>query len=236
MRKKVSIIIPAFNEEKFLPKLINKIKLSKISNVFEKEIIIVDDGSTDDTKKVVKNFKNIKYFFQKNSGKGKAVQRGIKSSTGQIILVQDADLEYDPVDYNKLLHNFKKRKKIAVFGSRYLKKNFFSSFQKRKKNHGFFQILFNFILSTFFYILYGKYITDLLTGYKLYERDFFKKISVKTRGFETDHELTIKLLKKGYKIIEVPIKYYPRSKQEGKKINIIDAFKAIITILKLKFL
>ena len=159
--------------------------------MFEKEIIIVDDGSTDNTKKVIKKFKNIKYFFQKNSGKGKAVQRGIRSSTGQIILVQDADLEYDPVDYNKLLLNFKKQKKIAVFGSRYSKKNFFSS---------------------------------------------FKKISVKNRGFETDHELTIKLLKKGYKIIEVPIKYFPRSKQEGKKINIIDAFKAIITILKLKFL
>ncbi len=236
MKRKISIIIPAFNEEKFLPKLLKKIDKVKINKLFSKEVIIVDDGSTDRTREISKKFKKIKYIYQKNSGKGRAVQRGIKASNGEIILVQDADLEYDPSEYSKLLNKFVRNKKIAVFGSRYYKKKIFHFFFNKKKNHGFLQIIFNYSLSLFFFILYGKYISDLLTGFKLYERSFFKKIKVKTNGFETDHELTVKLLKKGYKIYEIPINYFPRSKKDGKKINLFDAFKAVIIMVKLKFL
>ena len=112
--------------------------------------------------------------------------------------------------------------------------NFSYSFKKDNKQ-SYLAFIFNFFLSLYFYILFGKYYSDLLTGYKVYERNFFKKIKVKTTGFETDHELTINLLKNGYDIIEVPVKYISRSKKEGKKINIFDAFKAIALITKMRF-
>lgn len=234
---KVSIIIPAYNEGNFIEQLLKKIINVNLSSIgFKKEIILVDDGSLDNTKKIVKKFKKVKYLKQYNQGKGKAVQRGIKYSSGKIILVQDADLEYDPYDYPSLLKPFKLKKNIAVYGSRYLNKSIFSYSFKKKNKQNFLIYVFNFFLSFYFFILFKKYFSDLLTGYKVYEKDFFKKIKVKTKGFETDHELTIELLKKNYEIIEVPIKYNSRTKKEGKKINIFDAFKALILITKMRFL
>ena len=235
--KKVSIIIPAYNEQKYLPillKKIIKINLNKIN--FKKEIIVINDGSTDNTKKVIEKFKNIKIINQKNQGKGRAVQNGIKKASGELILIQDADLEYDPKDYFKLLKPFKKHKRISVYGTRYFKKNITSyKFTGKKNKQNFMAFIFNFLISSYFFILFGKYITDLLTGYKLYPKELFNNIKIKTNGFETDHEITVNLLKQKYKILEVPIKYYPRSHFEGKKINFFDALKALWVISRMRF-
>ena len=235
MKKKLSIIIPTYNEGKYLPillKKINNVNLSKFK--LTKEIIIVNDGSTDNTNKILKKFKNIILINQKNRGKGYAVQAGIKKSTGQIILIQDADLEYDPKDYINLLKPFFLKKKIAVFGSRYLKKNIFSYNFLKPQKQNYLNFFFNFIISVYFFLFYKNYITDLLTGFKVYEKNFFYKNKINSTGFEADHEITIKLLKNNYKIVEIPIKYNPRTKSEGKKINILDAFKALFIIAKMK--
>ena len=237
MKKKVSIIIPAYNEENSIEKLLKLIKSIKLEKIgFSKEIICIDDGSTDKTSILIKKFKDVVYIKQKNSGKGAAVQKGISRSKGQLILVQDADLEYSPKDYIKLLKPFIKKKKIAVYGSRYFNKSLFSYNFFSKEKQSYLAYVFNFFLSGFFYIVFGKYYSDLLTGYKVYEKGFFKKLKIKTKGFETDHEITINLLKNDYKILEVPIKYTPRSKKEGKKINFFDAIKAIFLIIKMKFI
>ena len=236
MKKKLTIVIPAFNEAQYIPNLIKKISEVNLSKYnISKEVVLVDDGSTDGTKKIIKKFKTIKYIKQSNQGKGRAVQKGIKKASGSIVLIQDADLEYDPRDYSKLIKPFLTNKKIAVYGSRYLKKNIFSYKFKKKNKQSYLAFLFNFFLSFYFYILFGKYFSDLLTGYKVYEKDFFNKINIKTAGFETDHEITVNLIKKGYNIIEGPVKYNSRTKKEGKKINIFDAYKALALITKMRF-
>jgi len=235
--KKVSIIIPAYNEEKTIGKLLDKIIKIQLNQInFEKEIIVVDDGSDDNTSNICEKYQNIKLVKQRNMGKGRAIQNGIKFSKGNYILIQDADLEYDPIFYKELLKPFNHFKKnIAVFGSRYLKKN--KSLRKKPfPNQDFFAFFFNYFLSFFFLILHGKFISDLLTGYKVYEKIFFEKNSIYSSGFEADHEITAKLLRNDIKIIELPIKYYPRTKQEGKKISFKDAIKAVLVIIKYRIL
>jgi dolichol-phosphate mannosyltransferase len=240
--KKVSIILPIYNEQNFVLKLVKIIKkeIKKIKG-FKFDIIAINDGSTDNSLKVLKKIKGIKILSQSNLGKGRAVQRGIKFSKSDLILVQDADLEYHPSDYKYLLKPFLKRKMISVYGSRVLglinknrKKNKFF-FKSKHEKQGFGPYLMNIILKIYFNILYGQSIHDLLTGYKVYERQFFFKNKILTNGFETDHEISVKLIKNGYKIIEIPIKYSPRTRQEGKKINILDAFKAFIVIFRFYF-
>ena len=235
--KKVSIIIPAKNEEKTIGDLLDKIINIKLDQIkFEKEVIVVDDGSDDNTAKICEKYKNIKLLKQKNKGKGSAVQNGIKFSTGDYILIQDADLEYDPNCYKELLEPFNHfNNKIAVFGSRYLIDN---SLLRKKPflNQNLFAFLFNYFLSFLFFIVHGKFISDLLTGYKVYEKLFFQENIINSTGFEADHEITIKLLRNRIKIIEIPIKYYPRTKKEGKKISFKDAIKAILVIIKFKIL
>ena len=231
--KIVSIIIPAYNEEKTIGKLLTKIININLDEInFKKEIIVVNDGSNDKTTQICKKYDEVKLLNQNNMGKGKAVQSGIKVSKGDYILIQDADLEYDPVFYKYLLEPFNKSKgNIAVYGSRYLTENK-TLIKKPFAGQNIFAFFFNYFLATFFLILYGKLITDLLTGYKVYERNFFEKNTIYSSGFETDHEITVKLLRNKTKIIEIPIKYYPRSKKEGKKITFKDAIKALLIILK----
>jgi glycosyltransferase involved in cell wall biosynthesis len=231
--KIVSIIIPAYNEENTIGKLLTKIIDINLDEInFKKEIIVVDDGSNDKTSQICKKYDGIKVLNQTNMGKGKAVQNGIKISKGEYILIQDADLEYDPVFYKDLLEPFNNSKKsIAVYGSRYLKDNK-TLIKKPFVGQNIFAFLFNYFLSFFFIILYGRLISDLLTGYKVYEKAFFEKNTIYSKGFETDHEITVKLLRNKTKIIEIPIKYYPRSKKEGKKISFKDAIKALLIILK----
>jgi len=234
--KSVSIIIPAYNEKKTIGKLIKKIQSINLNKFkLKKEIIVVNDGSTDGTEIFLKKFKKIKIINIKNQGKGRAVQIGIKNTKSDLVLIQDADLEYDPNDYQSLLRPFLYNKKIAVYGSRtmMLKKNSKNLFFKSKHpSQGFGPYIMNKILQILFYLLYKNNITDLLTGYKIYNRKFFTKNKISTNGFETDHEISIKLIKNNYKIIEIPINYKPRTRSEGKKINFLDGVKAIYTLFR----
>ena len=236
MTQKISIIIPSYNEANYIDKIISKIKKLdwKVLN-FNYEIIVVDDGSTDNTQNVLNNIDSIKIINQENKGKGNAVQNGIANSTGDYILIQDADLEYDPSDYYNLLAPLQTEKKISVYGSRPMnikREDIFLSDKHQMQSYG--SYFMNKLLCVMFKNLFRLNLTDPLTGYKVYERNFFLNHRITSEGFEADHEITIKLIKSGYKILEVPIRYNPRSKSEGKKINLLDAFKAMYILVKLK--
>jgi len=239
--KKVSIIIPAYNEEAFIGILLQKILDIDLTPFdFMKEIIVVDDASKDKTYEIASSYENVIAIKQsKNQGKGAAVQKGIKESSGDWILVQDADLEYDPRDYIFLIQALEKGNKVAVYGSRT---------RGQIKGRGWWHLspgkhpkqstgpwLAGVILSVWTFNLYGNWISDTLTAYKLYPANIIKGFNVKTCGFETDHEITAKLIKSRIQIKEIPIRYYPRSVIEGKKIKLRDGLIALWTLLKYRF-
>lgn len=240
--KKVSIIIPAYNEETFIGVLIKKILNIDLEHLgFAKEVIVVDDGSQDKTYEIASNCEGIRCIKQfKNQGKGAAVQRGIKESTGDWILVQDADLEYEPNDYIPLLKALENEKEMAIYGSRTMGQikdhGWYHFFPGKHKNQSFGPWFAGVILSIWTFLLYGRWISDTLTAYKLYPAKGIKNFSIKTCGFETDHELNAKLIKSGTQIKEIPISYYPRSIADGKKIKPIDGLIAIWTLLKYRFI
>lgn len=231
--KCLSIIVPVYNEEKSLKKLFKKLSLLRFRKM-KKEIIAVNDGSTDESLKILRKLNKKIIHNQKNQGKGKAVQLGISKSGGDYVIVQDSDLEYSPSDISKIVNNINNSEKISVYGSRYLPLTF-GFLPKYHKGQNLSSYFANILFIALFFLLYGKLITDPLTGYKLYEKKFFKKNLIKSNGFEADHEITAKLIKQNYKIIEVPINYKPRTVAEGKKINFFDALKAIFTIIKYRF-
>ena len=231
--KKLSIIIPIYNEGKNLKILLKKIDLIKLAKI-KIEIIAVDDGSTDDSLFILKKFKKIKILTQKNQGKGKAVQHGISKSSGDYIIIQDGDLEYDPKDIIKMCNKINKSNKTSIYGSRYLP-FVYGLVPKYYKGQNLSSYVANIIFIFLFLILYGKLITDPLTGYKLYKKDFFKNNIIRSKGFEADHEISAKLIKQKYNIIEVPIAYKPRTLAEGKKINFFDGVMALFTIIKYRF-
>ncbi|HPG29719.1 MAG TPA: glycosyltransferase family 2 protein [bacterium] len=240
-KNKLSIIIPAYNEEKFIGELIEIIEKINIEPLgFDKEIIVVDDCSKDKTFEKASNYKTVKCVRHPvNKGKGAAVQTGIKESSGNYILVQDADLEYDPADYipmlEKLNSELKNNKLVSIYGSRILGQKKLGRKSGIHPSQGLGPFIMNNVLTLLAYILFGKLITDTLTAYKIYPAEIIKGFTVKTKGFETDHELTSKLIKQNVKITEVPISYNPRTVQEGKKIKAIDGLKAIWTFIKFRF-
>jgi glycosyltransferase involved in cell wall biosynthesis len=232
--KKISIIVPIFNEEKNLKKIFKKLFYLKFKGC-KKEIIAINDGSTDRSPHILKKFKKIKIFSQKNQGKGKAVQLGISKAIGSHVVIQDSDLEYTPRDIIKLYDATKNLRDVSIYGSRYLPL-YFGFIPKYYKGQNLSSYFANIIFIILFFILYQRIITDPLTGYKLYEKKFFKNNLIKSKGFEADHEITAKLIKKNYKIIEIPINYKPRTKAEGKKINFFDGLKALYTIIIYRFI
>ena len=238
---KLSVVIPAYNEEKLIHRLIQKVMDVPTESLgFVKEIIVVDDGSSDSTFQVASSFKNVKVLRQeKNSGKGSAVQRGVEASSGEYVLIQDADLEYDPQDYMPMLAVLTQNKDVAVYGSRTWgqwsrNKNFMLPGKHPAQGLG--PWCAGVCLCVWTFLLYGKWLTDTLTAYKIYPAKVLKSLQVKTRGFETDHEITAKLIRRGISIQEVPIGYSPRSVAEGKKIRLRDGFLAVWTLLRFRCL
>ena len=228
---KLSIIIPVYNEEKSILEVIKKVKEVKLNNII-KEIIIVDDFSTDNTKKILSELKDssLKIFFhQKNIGKGAAVRTGLKYTTGDIIIIQDADQEYNPEEYEKLLKPIIENKTKVVYGSRTeaIRKNL----KKMYKLH-YFGNLFLTIMTN---ILYGAKITDMETGYKMFRKEVIEKMNLKAKRFDFEPEITAKILKRGYKITEIPIYFVGRKFNEGKKITWKDGIKALYYLIKYRF-
>ena len=225
----LTIIIPVYNEKNNIEKILNKIFSIKL---IKKEIIIVDDCSTDGTREILK--KNLKYkvkrviFHKKNCGKGAAINSAKKFISGDIVLIQYADLEYDPNDYYKLLKPFKKKIVKCVYGSRFLP----SSKCSRPKSFAFqIRIIANYFLTLLSNLLNNQNLTDAHTCYKVFRANLFASIELEERGFEFCPEVTAKISKKKIKIYEVPIKYVFRTYEEGKKIKFMDGLKAIKTIL-----
>ena len=228
---KLSIIIPCYNETKTIDIIIKKIIDSLIMyNFLNYEIIIVDDFSTDGTREKLNNFssekKNIKiYLHDQNLGKGAAIQTAIKHVSGDLLIIQDADLEYDPFDYNKLLLPFFETEADVVYGSRFLGGG------KYVRIHFFWHFLANKILTFICNLFINLNLTDMETGYKVFKTDAIKSINLKEKSFSFEPEVTIKLAKKKLKFYEVPITYNGRSYDEGKKIGLKDAFIALKTII-----
>ena len=231
---KVSIIIPVFNEANTILKILKKIKKIKKIN---KEIIIINDGSTDDTKKIIekkcKGLFNKLISYKNNRGKGYACRKGLKTVTGKIVIIQDADLEYDPKDYLKLLNPILKKKTNVVYGSRVLKGGVrirprsFDVVVRLSANH-FLTFLSN--------ILNNHNLTDAHTCYKVFKSNLIKKINLYEDGFNFCPEITAQFSKINERIHEVPINYYGRTHDQGKKIYFSDGIKAIYALFKYNIL
>ncbi len=228
--RKVSIIIPVYNEKETLTALLEKVEQAKFAGL-EKEIIITDDASTDGTIDIIRQLDKPykKLFHKKNQGKGAAIRTAIKEATGDFIVIQDADLEYLPDDYDNILPLLINDKADVVYGSRFIIKSNLKNFiLKNKLANKFLTLLTN--------VLYGAEITDMETCYKAFKREFIQNITIRANRFDFEPEITAKILKKGARIKEVPINYIARGHNDGKKINWKDGIHAIITLIKYRFI
>ncbi len=234
LKLKLSIIIPVYNERKTIDQILKKIENINIRYI-EKEIIIVDDFSVDGTRDILKKIKKHKvYYHDKNYGKGSAVKTGFRNASGEIILIQDADLEYEPGDYNKILEPILNNNAQIVYGSRFLNKKYrlFGKNRTILPTH----LIGNKLLSFFTGLLYNSKVTDMETCYKVFKKDVLNNIKIKSRRFDFEPEFTAKVLKKGYKIIEVPIQFNARGVEEGKKITVLDGIKALFVLIKYRII
>jgi glycosyltransferase involved in cell wall biosynthesis len=220
----LSIVIPAYNEERFIATLLQQIRdLDLAALGFTKEVIVVDDCSTDRTAEIVAEMPDVRLIRQRpNAGKGRAVRAGIAAATGELLIIQDADLEYDPRDYVPMLQALRDGRADVVYGSRYLGRG-------RHANQSLAAYLGGRSLSLIAWAFTGASLTDTVTAYKLFRREDIAALTLETSGFELDHELTSSMLARGKRIVEVPISYAPRSRDEGKKIGPRDWFIAVRT-------
>jgi len=225
--KTLSIVIPAYNEERFIGTLLEQIKAVDLAPLgVSKEIIVVDDCSRDRTAEIVGGVAGVRlHRMPRNGGKGRAVRAGIEAATGDYLIIQDADLEYDPRDYVPMLEALLSGRADIVYGSRYLGRG-------RHANQSLAAYLGGRSLSAVAWLFTGRYLTDTVTALKLFSRADLASLPLETTGFELDHEITARMLARGRRIVEVPIRYYPRSREEGKKIGPRDWFIGTRTFWK----
>ena len=231
---KLSVIIPAYNERSTIEAVVRRVQAVDLSPV-EKEIIVVNDGSRDGTTEILKELSGIRRIsHEKNAGKGAALSTGFRAATGDIVLIQDADLEYDPEDYQTVIRPIVDGKCDVVMGSRFIlyRPKFFGKRRSPYLTH----YIGNKLIVTFTNLLYGRRFTDYEGCYKAFARTILVSTPVEAKGFEFDNELICKLMRKGARIVEVPIRYTPRTYAHGKKITWRHGLIMLWTIVKWRFL
>lgn len=228
---KVSIVIPAYNEEKTLFALIEKVKKADVLGL-EKEILVIDNNSSDQTFTIASKIPDIKVYTEKQQGKGAAVKRGFKEAAGDILLIQDADLEYEPNDYQAVIQPIVNGETEITNGVRIEGR----LRESNKISIGLLGWIGNHTITLSTNLLYGNNAREYEGCYKAITKKLYESVEVTTNDFDFDNELLCKLMKKGYKPIDVPIHYYPRGYAEGKKINWRHGFKILWTIIKYRFI
>ncbi len=224
---KLSVVIPVYNEVKNIEEILKRVKATKLTG----EIIVIDDGSQDGTRDVLKKLDGktgIRVILhERNQGKGAAVRTGLQAARGDAILIQDADLEYSPHDYPVLLEPIINGTADVVYGSRFL--------GGPRRVTMFWHMIANKMLTFMTNILYDTILSDMETGYKVFRREVIEGMTLHSSRFDFEPEFTAKILKRHYRIYEVPISFNPRDYSQGKKIKLKDAFEAVWTLLKYRF-
>lgn len=223
----LSIIMPVYNERPTIEEILRRVNATNMAE----EIIVVDDGSTDGTRELLQEIKhqypNMKLILHEvNQGKGAALRTGVQAASKDLVLVQDADLEYDPREYPKLLQPIEEGLADVVYGSRFL--------GAPRRTAMFWHMVANKMLTFMTNLLYNSILSDMETGYKLFKREIIQDIEIKSDRFDFEPEITAKLLKKGIRIYEVPISFNPREYSEGKKIGMKDAVEAVWALLRFR--
>lgn len=224
---KLSVIIPVYNEVESIKTIIQRVQATKLAH----EIILVDDGSKDGTRDILKTLDGKKglrvILHEKNQGKGAAVRTGMAATKGDVLLIQDADLEYDPRDYPELLKPIQEGLADVVYGSRFL--------GRAHRVTMFWHMVANKSLTLMTNILYDTILTDMETGYKVFRKEVIEGMTIRANSFNFEPEFTAKILKRKYRIFEVPITFNPRDYSQGKKIKLHDAFEAVWALIKYRF-
>ncbi len=224
---KLSVVIPVYNEVDNIAEILKRVQATGLAS----EVIVVDDGSVDGSRDILAKLKRRKglqvLLHEHNQGKGAAVRTGIHAAAGDVILIQDADLEYHPRDFTALLQPIVDDVADVVYGSRFM--------GGPRRAVMFWHMIANQLLTLMTNVLYNTILTDMETGYKVFKREVVADMILRSRGFEFEPEFTAKVLKRHYRIFEVPISFNPRDYSQGKKIKLPDAFAAVWTLLKYRF-